>query len=246
MKTSLFLSIFIMVCVCGYAQDRDEIFSRPPVRGSFYKLLSKDEIYGRGNIVAGKVVSASGILGHVHLGLPYVASATHEAWINIGIRILAATDTADANKIYESSRWYTALWINDVTTWVMDGGGSSGSGEAEDTTNIFVQQRFYGGHSDDFVLSYAAVSPVEVRAFPDRARRFGSRYWGTLDGIDRQVNELMSGSSVVAIGADWWDTKTWFHLRYTPVSTSEFAILTNQDNNPIVGPDDHFILTESR
>ena len=114
---SCFIIYAMFGVMCGFAQDRDEIFTRPPVRGSFYKLLSKDELEGRGNIVAGKVVSASGILGHVNVGLPYISSATHEPWIEIGTRILSASDVAN---IPESLNWYTAKLVIGVTQWVMD------------------------------------------------------------------------------------------------------------------------------
>jgi len=71
-----------------------------------------------GNVAVSEIMRASGILGNIHTSLPYIGSATHSAWINIGTRILAATDTI--NPSTPTTNWYTAKLIDNVTEWVMD------------------------------------------------------------------------------------------------------------------------------
>lgn len=121
MKKVFFLFLYIsLTVISSFAADRDELFTRPPVRGRFYKMLGTDGIYSWKNIVADEVAEASGILGKIHLGLPYIASATHNPVYTTGIRILAASDVTDATSVQTSLNWYTNQLIASVSTWVMD------------------------------------------------------------------------------------------------------------------------------
>lgn len=92
-----------------------------------------DKIHGdqevTGNIKAGEIQRASGWLGIVHYGLPDVICAnstilyaTHANWIQIGTRIMAATDVVDPTP---SIDWWTAKLIDSVTQWVINLEGSN-------------------------------------------------------------------------------------------------------------------------
>lgn len=135
----IILLFFLSLCLCASAQDptptptntptptpyytptptippdRDEVFSRRPIRGRFYKILSIDDITGKAHIEA-STRTAGGII----YASPWAEMPDPTDMIPGAGSIPSETQPFNLGDVIQSStRWlYINKLVNDVSKWV--------------------------------------------------------------------------------------------------------------------------------